>query len=242
MHVLEAGEGNAADIDPRARLHLVGQIDGVPVIVGDGDRRLHCRQRIAVFLERCQKLFPRIQHRVGDDGVTAFHIQGGAVGIRHGAVDRHLADMEQRSLIDGDFHRYRLGGCGIQYVGKLGIVQRVAGDANADAVEIIAETVQRGLQPRDVGPGPLHQGERRHRRLVPQADQLGTGTQHRIHLAHAGSLNMHVIGLRIGRPRHAQRQDRKKQCGGKSAKQGGIEQMGYRSGVRAPLRLRAVCG
>ena len=144
------------------------------------------------------------QHVGGAGRVARCELQGGARHRRHVRRQRHVAQMEQRPGRQRHRHLHR-GALrrGVQRVGQPGIVERPAGQGDGHAALVIAETVQRGLQPVDIGAGAADQGERPDRRALAQRDQRRRIVRRLVERGIAGRRDGDVIGRSGRRPGRA---------------------------------------
>ena len=114
---------------------------------------------------------------------------------RHLGGDGHRAQLEARAQIER--HRDlqgRLRRRSVDDRGQRRIVQLVAGDRRGDGRLVVAEAVQRGLEPAGILARPFGQREARHGCRFLQRDQSRTALQGGVERAVAGWFQVTVYG------------------------------------------------
>ena len=180
------------DIRLGAGVRLEIDIQQVLVRMQDGDGCRHLGQRIAVRPQRVQQTALRRQHVSGHRRLAGLQVEMGRNVGRHGGRNGHRTQLEARAEIER--HRDlqgRLRRRSIDGRGQCRIVQLVAGDRRGDGRLVVAEAVQRGLEPVDVLARPFREREACHGCRFLQRDQGGTALQGGVERAVAGWFQVH---------------------------------------------------
>ena len=148
-----------------------------------------------------------------DGRIPARDTQRLSIAVRQRAVERYYSDPVERPLLDRDPHiGFRAGGERLQQRRQIGIVQRTTVDRDGDGAVIVAETLERGPEARNVVARSRNQRKGWNRDFAAQGHKLGAGFQRRIDAVGASRSDGHTIGLRVGGARGKTHGFQHRQC------------------------------
>ncbi len=209
VYAVEPADGDGTEVHAGAGVDMERDVERLGRGIERGGGGVDLGEGVAGVAEGFEQAALGGQHVGGAGGCAGFEQEGGA-GLADGGVGRgrralgilqgDAAELEQGAAGDGD-RDVDGGRRGLDRVGQGGVVhvlaEALSGDADGDLGVVVAEAVERGLQPGGVVAGAGEQGEGADGGFLAQGDQAGGVVEHGVERGVAGGREGDGVGLGV---------------------------------------------